>query len=419
VIRDQTQNRVHAQTVAPAATPNSTQALPRGTLWLMALACGASAANIYYNQPLLGNFARQFQASPVQVGWIAFAAQAGYGLGLLFFLPLGDRLERRRLVLWIVQACAALLAATAFMPTLPWLIWLHLAVGMTSMSAQILIPLGVELSPPAARGHTVGVLMAGLLGGILLARTLSGFIGDRFGWRYMYGLAALIMAVLSFWLRAGLPHTEPAEQLPYHRLMLSLWHVLKSQPRLWPASLISGLTFGSFTAFWTTLSFLMIAEFHRGASAAGAFGVIGLVGALAAPLAGKLSDRMGAHVTVTLALVASLVAFVLMWAWVSIASLVVGVLLMDVGVQSVQVAEQAKVISLLPSARSRLNTIYMVTRFVGGALGSMAAASAWSLAKWPGVCATALAFTAASWLIHIAARFAESRKLPLVSASSV
>ena len=356
------------------ATGAAAKAMSPGVLWLMAFACGASAANIYYNQPLLGNFARQFHASAVQVGWIAFAAQAGFVVVLLFFLFFCVRLERRRLVLWIVQACAVLLVATAFVPTLPWLIWLHLAVGMTSMSAQILIPLGVELSPPAARGHTVGVLMAGLLGGILLARTLSGFIGDHFGWRYMYGLAALVMAVLSFWLRAGLPRSKPAEQLPYHRLMLSLWDVLKSQPRLWPASLISGLTFGSFTAFWTTLSFLMIDQFHRGASAAGAFGIIGLVGALAAPLAGKLSDRMGAHVTVTIALTASLVAFVLMWSWVSIVSLIIGVLLMDVGVQSVQVAEQAKVISLLPSARSRLYTIYMVTRLVGGELGSMAAA---------------------------------------------
>ena len=392
--------------------------LSRGTLWLMAFACGASAANIYYNQPLLGNFAEQFQATAVQVGWIAFAAQAGYGLGLLFFLPLGDRLERRRLVLWIVQACALLLAATAFVPSLALLTWMHLAVGLTSMSAQILIPLGVELSPPAARGHTVGVLMAGLLGGILLARTVSGFVGDHFGWRYMYGLAAILMTVLSFLLRAGLPHTKAAEPQPYYRLMLSLWDVLKSQPRLWPASLISGLTFGSFTAFWTTLSFLMIAQFHRGASAAGAFGIIGLVGALAAPLAGKLSDRMGPNVTVTIALVASTIAFALMWAWVSIASLIIGVLLMDIGVQSVQVAEQAKVISLLPSARSRLNTIYMVTRFVGGALGSMTAASAWSVARWPGVCATALAFMLASLVIHVAAQFAEKKNLPLVVTST-
>lgn len=417
MIRDDTESQIYLGTAS--AEPATAKTLSRGTLWLMAFACGASAANIYYNQPLLGNFARRFAATPVQVGWIAFAAQAGYGLGILFFLPLGDRLERRQLVLWIVQACAALLAVTTFMPTLPWLIWLHLLVGMTSMSAQILIPLGVELSPPASRGHTVGVLMAGLLGGILLARTLSGFIGDHWGWRYMYGLAAFIMTVLSFWLRAGLPHAKSAEKLPYHRLMLSLWQVLKSQPRLWSASLISGLTFGCFTVFWTALSFLMIAEFHRGASAAGAFGIIGLVGAMAAPLAGKLSDRVGAHVTVAIALAAIVLAFALMWAWVSIASLIIGVLLMDVGVQSVQVAEQAKVISLLPSARSRLNTIYMVARFVGGALGSMAAASAWSAGRWPGVCATALSFAAAAWLIHIAARFAEKKKLPLLNASTL
>ena len=376
--------------------------LSERTLWLMAAACGASAANIYYNQPLLGDFAAYFRATPTAAGAVAVAAQSGYGLGLLFFLPLADLVDRRRLVLLLMGACVALLLATALAPTLPVLILLHLLVGTTAMSAQILIPLAVEMSPSEKRGHVVGILMGGLLGGILLARTVSGIVGDHGGWRAMYGLASGMMLVMGLLLRAGLPHRAPTLQIKYGALMGSLWHLARTQPRLWLASLVSALSFGSFTAFWTTLSFLMKVQFHRGASEAGMFGIVGLIGALGAPLAGKLSDRKGVELTVTLALFSSLIAFALMWLWPTIPGLIAGVLLMDLGVQSVQVGEQAKVIALLPDARSRINSLYMVTRFVGGAGGSLLGAVAWSSGHWPGVCAAALLLTIAALIIHVA-----------------
>lgn len=378
------------------------QNLPARILWLMAVACGVCVANICYNQPLLGDFAAYFHANPAQVGWVSMASQAGYGLGLLFFLPLGDIMERGRLVLVMILLCAGFLALTALAPTLELLVIGNLLIGATAMSAQILIPLAVELSPAERRGHTIGVLMTGLLGGILLARTLAGVVGDHFGWRVMFGLATGMMLALALLLRGRLPHRAPTVALRYHELMGSLWQVLRTQPRLWRPSFIAALSFGSFTAFWTSLAFLMADHFHRGATETGLFGIVGLAGALAAPYAGKLADRRGAAFTVTLALGTVLVAFGLMWFWVTIPALILGVLLMDVGVQTVQVAEQGNVLSLLPEARSRLNTLYMVARFIGGAAGSLAGAFAWSYGGWPAVCAAALGMNALALTVHLA-----------------
>jgi len=370
----------------------------------MALACGVSVANICYNQPLLGAFAAEFHATPAQVGWVAMASQAGYGLGLLFFLPLGDIVERSRLVLTLVLVGAVTLALTAMVPSLSLLIAINLLIGATSMSAQVLIPFAVELSPPERRGHTIGVMMTGILGGILLARVLAGIVGDHLGWRAMYVIAAGLMAALAVGLRGRLPHRTPTVRLPYRQLMASLWDVFQSQPRLRRPSLVTALSFGSFTAFWTVLPFVMADHFHRGATEAGLFGIVGLVGALIAPYAGRFTDKVGATFTVTAALVLTVVAFGLMDARLSIPMLVAGVLLMDIGVQAVQVAEQGNVLALLPEARSRLNTLYMVARFIGGAAGSVAGAYAWSYGRWPAVCAVAISANVVALAIHFAAQ---------------
>ena len=403
----------HSATIDPQSA-----VLSERTLRLMSVACGACVANICYNQPLLGDFAAYFHATASQVGWVAMASQSGYGIGLLFFLPLGDIMERRRLVLTLIYVCAAMLAATAAAPTLPLLFLGNLLIGATAVGAQILIPLAVEMSPENARGRTVGVLMTGILAGILLARTLAGFVGDTFGWRAMFGLAAGMMVLLGVLLRGGLPHRPPAHTLTYARLMRSLWDVLKTQPKLWRPALVGALSFGTFTAFWTSLSFLMRDEFHRGATETGLFAIIGLGGALAAPYAGKLSDKRGATFTVSIALVSIFASFGLMWSWVTIPVLIVGVLLMDMGVQAVQVAEQGQVLSLLPEARSRLNTLYMVARFIGGALGSLVGATAWTHGQWPAVCGAALAMIALAMIIHVIGKRYEST-LPAIAAQSV
>ena len=386
---------------ADIVPPHPCPALPEWVLYVMAAACGTAAANIYYNQPLLNDFAKQFHVDAGQACLVATASQVGYGLGMLFFVPLGDLLERRRVVLTLTYTCVALLIVTAFAPTLTTLIVAQLLVGVTAMSAQLLIPLAVDLTPAERRGHTVGVLMAGLLCGLLLARTLGGIVGDHFGWRAMFGLAAAIMLVTGIVLQLTLPHRPPSVSMRYTALMRSLIDLIRTQPTLRRSSFVSGCSFGAFVAFWTVLSFLMQDKFNRGATEAGLFGIVGLAGALAAPLAGKLSDRRGPDFTQTVAMLLSIASFALMAGWVTIPGLIVGVLLLDLGVQSVQVAAQSEVMALVPEARSRLNTVYMVSRFIGGAIGSAAGAFSYTHYGWTGACGVATAVLALGTIVHL------------------
>ena len=374
------------------------------TLWIMAAACGIAAANIFYNQPLLEKFAASFNVSPARAGLVATAAQVGYGTGIFFFCPLGDLIERRRLVLLLISACCLFLVGIAMSHWFWLLVVFQLLVGITAMSAQVLISLAIDLSPPAKRGHTVGILMAGLLMGILLARTVAGFVGDTFGWPSVYIMAAVLSAIMAGLLWVSLPHRAPTLRISYPRLMHSLVELLKTQPQLWVSSIVSGLSFAGFTAFWTSLVFLMKDHFNRGASEAGMFGIIGVAGALAAPVAGKVSDRWGPRVAITAALLASGVAFAFMGFWVSISGLILGVLLMDMGVQSIQVAEQSTVMALLPESRSRINTLYMVGRFMGGAMGSALGGIAWSMHRWTGVSCLCVALMVTALAAHLIGR---------------
>ncbi len=388
----------------PPPTTETLRPLPFLTLVMMAGACAATVANVYYNQPLLSDFAVYFRTSIDHAGSVATATQVGYGTGLLFFIPLGDVLERRTVVLCLAYSCAALLVAAALSTSLWMLIATQLLVGLTAVSAQLLIPLAVDLSPSADRGRTVGLLMTGVLCGILLARTLGGFIGDHFGWRAMFWLASGAMLLTGVMLQAMLPHRKPTLQISYARLMHSLWGLFRDQPVVRNVSLVSAASFAAFCAFWAVLSFLMRDRFHLGATEAGLFGIVGLVGALCAPYAGKLSDRRGPAFTLTIAMVISVLSFVQMWLWASIVGLVVGVLVLDLGVQSAQVAAQTEVMTLLPEARNRLNTIYMVLRYVGGAAGSTIGTLAYARTGWNGTCVACILVLVAGTAIHLFGR---------------
>ncbi|HEY8964847.1 MAG TPA: MFS transporter [Candidatus Methylacidiphilales bacterium] len=385
---------------AATSPPLPVPMLSRRQIFLMATACGVSVANICYNQPLLGDFAREFHATAREVGWVATATQAGYGLGILFLLPLGDLVDRRDLTVRLVFLCALFLAAAALSPGLAVLGAAHFLIGVTAINAQILIPFAADLSPKEERGRTVGVLFGGLLYGILLARVVAGGVGDLLGWRALYGLAAAAMVALGLSLRGSLPHRAPSTDLPYPALMRSLYDLLATQPVLRRAAAMSGLSFASFTAFWTTLSFLLADRFHLGATAAGLFGFAGAAGAWASPAIGHFSDRRGPAFTIGIALLVTALSFAAMDLWVTLPVLIVGVVLMDLGIQSYQVAAQARVIALIPTAGSRLNTLYMVGRFAGGAAGSALGAWAWTRWQWHGLCGLAVALNAAAGLVH-------------------
>jgi predicted MFS family arabinose efflux permease len=247
--------------------------------------------------------------------------------------------------------------------------------------------------------------MAGLLCGLLVARTLSGAIADKMGWRAPFWLASALMLVMGLVLHAVLPHRAPTLKLSYGQLLGSLWELMRSQPILRSISMISALSFASFCSFWAVLSFFLQSRHHMGSTAAGLFGLVGLAGAMCAPLAGKLSDKRGPGLTLTVALVLSALSFVIMWIDGSILGLIIAVLLLDLGVQSTQVAAQAEVISLKPESRNRLNTVYMVSRFIGGAIGSWAGSLAYARYGWASACLFSIVALSLGLVIQLRAAY--------------
>lgn len=369
----------------------------RSTLALLAVTAGATVANIYLLQPLLAIVAREFQTSARSVGLVSMLTQVGYGAGMFFLVPLGDVLERRRLMLVLLGASTVALLATAAAPSLPLLALASLAVGAASVVPQLAVPLAAHLAPPAERGKAVGTVMGGLLVGILLARTVSGFLGAHLGWRAVYVIAAVLMLALAAALRALLPRSEPEAALPYPALLRSLFTLLREEPVLREAALLGALGFAAFSVFWSTLAFFLEARLGLGPDVAGLFGVLGAAGALAAPLLGRLADRTSPRANAGLMLLVALAGYGAFAAGGEhLGGLVVGVLLLDVGVQGNHVSNLARVHARRPEARSRMNTVYMVTYFVGGALGTALGSWAWSSFGWNGVCAAGAGFALAA-----------------------
>jgi predicted MFS family arabinose efflux permease len=363
--------------------------MPSYLVWVMAIASGATVANLYYNQPLLVIIAQGFQASSQAVGLIPMLTQVGYALGILLFVPLGDLLERRRLIVTTLIATASALVLAAIAPSLSVLIASSFGIGMTAIAAQIIVPFATQLTPPQHRGNVVGIVMGGLFVGILLARTVSGFVGAIWGWRAMYWLASGLMAGTAVMLSIVLPKSQPSLKVSYPHLMASLWRLIRQQPVLQEASLIGAMSFGAFSAFWSTLVFLLREPpYHYGSEVTGLFGLVGIVGALAAPVVGRIADRRSPTLTVGLGLTATTLSFLVFWLLEhQILGLIFGVVLLDLGVQSTQISNQARIYSLPSEMHSRLNALYIMLYFVGGAIGSFLGAYGWNHWQWDGVCA--------------------------------
>jgi predicted MFS family arabinose efflux permease len=357
---------------------------------VMAAACGISVAGLYYNQPLLGQMAAYFHVGARDVGWVAQITQIGCAAGMFLFVPLGDILERRKLIVRLLICSALSLTLAAAAPGLGLLLAASFCIGLTSVVPHLLLPFAAQLSAPAERGRSVGSLMSGLLIGILLARTVSGYVGSVWGWRAIFSIAACVALLLAALLAGRLPRGAPSAAMSYRAMLASICRLVADLPILRAAAAIAALTFGAFSVFWTTLVFHLAAAplaFHPAARVAGLFGLVGVVGALAAPLAGMVADRHSPVLSLAAALAANVVAFILLWRYGNaIWGLIAGVILLDFGVQSGHVSNQARIYSLIPDARSRLNTVYMVSFFTGGSMGSALGAYAWSAAGWRGVC---------------------------------
>jgi predicted MFS family arabinose efflux permease len=369
--------------------PETHQPLKRRTVLLMAGGCGLAVANNYYHQPLLPQMAHGVHAPQAWAGYLPGLNQAGFGLGLLLFVPLGDLFERRRLVVLSLGAAAVMLVGVAVAPNFAVLAAAVFTLGLVGIAVQLLIPFAAHLAPPEDRGRVVGTVMGGMLSGVLLSRTVSGIVGQSLGWRAMYGIAAAMTVGMLLTLLAALPRSQPSARLSYPALLRSMVGLVREEPVLRQSCVFGAATFGAFSAFWATLAFHLAGPpFGYGSEVAGLFGLIGVVGVAAAPLVGRAGDRGSLRRTVGLGIGVTALSFVLFGLgghvlWV----LAAGVVLLDLGVQVVHVSNQTRNYALRPDARSRLNTVYMVAYFVGGMVGSSLGATGWAMAGWSGVCA--------------------------------
>jgi len=382
-----------------------------GLVLLFAVACGLTVANLYYAQPILDNIARTFGAGTATAGLVVTLSQIGYAVGLALLVPLGDILNRRRLLPLVLVATAVGLTASALSPTIGVLIAVALLVGAGSTVAQMLVPMAASLATESTRGRVVGRVMSGLLLGILLARTVSGLIAGVASWRVVYGAAAVVMVALVLMLGRVLPVEGERPAIGYGTLLRSTLALFLAERLLRRRILFGALGMAAFSVFWTTMAFVLsAAPYHYGDAAIGLFGLVGAAGALCATLAGRWADRDLTRRTTTVFAVLVATSFVpLWWGGHDLTMMIVGILVLDVGVQGLQVTNQSIIYRLAPDARSRINSAYMVCYFIGGAIGS--AGGSWCYANhgWAGVCVFggALGLVAVVLALHDVVRGAE------------
>ena len=370
----------------------------------MTIATGMVVANIYYNQPLLADISKDFNVSQAQGGILAMLTQSGYAAGMLFTVPLGDMLERKRLIMFEFFMTIVALLLAAWSPTIHILMAASFLVGAFSVIPQLIVPMAAHLSDPALRGKTIGFVMSGLLIGILLSRTVSGYIGAQLGWRAMFLIAAVLMAILWTALYFLLPKVQPEYKGSYSELMKSLIVLVKEEPQLRVAAIRGALCYACFSGFWTTLVFLLREpQYGLGSQAAGAFGLAGAFGAIAASQMGRLSDKGNSHQLTTWSILLVIGSYIIFgFSSSNLLLLITGVIIMDMGVQATHISNQATIFSLRPAARNRLNTVYMVTYFTGGAAGTVVAGQAWHYYKWTGVAIMGILLSVLSLIIHLA-----------------
>ncbi len=377
--------------------------LSRRVVLLLAVAAAVSVANLYYCQPLLELMGRAVNAPASAMGALAMLGQAGYGVGMMLIVPLGDMLERKRLIVSLCVLVAGFLALMGLAPTLPLMMAASFAIGVTTCAPQLILPYAATLATPQTRGRIVGTITSGLLIGILLSRTVSGLVGEHAGYRAVYLGAAGLMLALALLLFVSLAPQRPAKPLRYIELIESIWRLSRTQPVLRHHTLLGALTFAGFGAFWTTLSFhLATPPLHSGGDIAGLYGLIGVAGALVAPLVGRLADQGNRGRTNLISICICAAAFAL-FALLgnSLMGIALGVLLLDIGVQGNHVTNQALLYSLEASLHSRLNALYMTGYFIGGAAGSALATAAFVRAGWLGVCAVGFGLSIAALIVYL------------------
>jgi predicted MFS family arabinose efflux permease len=394
------------------ALPSAGSALSSATVLLLAIAIGASAASLYYAQPLLASVRDDLHLSSAGAGLTVTITQLGYAVGLVLAVPLGDLVERRRLVTIMCCLNAVTLALCGASPNALVFFVTSALVGVFAATAQILVAFAANLAAPEERGRVVGTVMSGLLLGILGARTVSGYLAEfAGGWRSVYWCAAGLMLLLSVALRLRLPQAPPVTDLRYSALLRSVATLVREEPVLRIRSLYGALAFAGFSALWAPLGLMLAGPpHHLSTGLIGLFGLAGMAGALGAPLAGRRADRGGSARTTILC------AVLLTVAWLptalghsSIPLLVLGIIVFDFACQSLHITNQSEIYRLRPDARSRLTSAYMTCYFIGGVVGSALASVVYAAHGWGGDCVLGAAFGACTVLLWLWQRLRAQR----------
>src|SRR5450830_1873627 len=387
--------------VTPLAPQNAPSA-SRGKILMMAVIAGAVITNIYCTQPILPLIQSGLGVDLAAVDLVAGAALLGFATGLALLLPLGDRFDRRKLVLAQIAAAFGFGAAAAFAPGIWALVVASFGLGAVSCVPQQLVPFAAVMSPPAERGRSVGTVVSGIMVGILLGRTISGVVGAAYGWRAVYGLEAAFM--IPVWIAAAvlLPRGVPSTNLSYGRLLASLWPLARDNRPIRESMMVQALLWACFNAFWVNLAALLAnGPWHLGSAWAGGFGIIGAAGALAASLGGRATDKLGPRSVIGASIGIVTAAFLLLaGAETSLVFLVIGVIVLDIGVQSGLVSNQTRAFAVDPKAQGRINSLYMTATFSGGALGVMI--SGWLMARygWTGIVIFGIVLGLIAALVH-------------------
>lgn len=368
--------------------------MDRRLVIVLAVASGAVVANSYYAQPLVGRIADELDASTTAVGLVVTASQVGYAIGLALLVPLGDLVERRRLLQAVLAGTMLCLAGMALAPSWQLLGVAALLAGITSVVGQVLVPLAASLAAEEERGRVIGDVMTGLLLGILLSRVVAGVVAEVAGWRAVFWLAAAMMIAVAVLLRRELPEAPPTVRTSYGALLASVARLVGEEPLLRSRMAYGAATYASFGVFWTSAGFLLAGPGYGWSDARiGLFTLLGVGGALAARVAGALADRGWARVQTGAFVAITMASFALLAAGrANVVALGAGVALLELGIQGTHISNQSLFYPLRPEARSRLNTAYMTSYFAAGSLGSALSATIYPLAGWTGVCVLGAAF---------------------------
>ena len=377
--------------------------LPASILWTLSIVAGITVANLYYNQPLLNMIRQDLHVSEVITNLIAMVTQIGYAMGLLFVIPLGDMFQRKKIIIINFSILIISLLSIALAPSIHIVLTASLFTSICSVMPQIFIPIAALYSKPENKGRNVGLVVSGLLTGILASRVISGIVGEIFGWREMYFIATGLMVVCAIVTTRVLPEIRPTFKGKYSELMKSLLSLLKEYPLLRIYSLRAGFAFGSFLTLWSCLAFKMgQAPFFAGSDVVGMLGLCGIAGALSASFVGKYVKQVGVRrfnfIGSGLILFSWLLLYFCGNSYVGIIS---GIIIIDIGMQCIQLSNQSSIFGLCPTAPNRVNTLFMTTYFVGGSLGTFLTGFAWQAAEWTGVTGIGILLAGISLLITI------------------